>query len=161
MTDEVTIGLNLDTTNFFAEIDTLQQTTDAVVAEWKMKRREILSQMSELNMGISLMIRSLNLVLDVTGKAIHPVFRSLMTTVGSFFSLMNSMAIAYYMSGLPWMIAIGVVLQAVSFDVQMIQNAKLARDYAEVQRQMERTTLLSEDVLAKVLANTALQGGSL
>lgn len=106
-----------------------QAAVDAQVEDWKVKRAEIMRDISEVAQGISLVSRSLRLVAQATGQALDPMQNALLGLLGSTTSLILGTAAAITAGSLGILTGVGLALSAFALGMQTTQTARILEDF--------------------------------
>jgi len=132
VSNEVTIGINVDTTQANAQIMAVSGRVKEVVNEWFYARqtiiREIQTTVSQVSQAISLARQTISIV----GETLDPFFSSLLTMVMSSVSTLLSIAAAMAATGvgIPASVAIGII----ALGLNAVQTAKILKAQVEANR---------------------------
>lgn len=107
-----------------SEIDATQAKIDATVADWKMKRRDIMHGLAQVQQGISYTFQAIRTVIKAAGGTIGPVESAMMATISAAVSVAIATAVALETTVVfAWL---GAILGAVALGLQIASLAKMA-----------------------------------
>ena len=133
----LTATIDVDLTPAEAKVAALQQKIDQQQQEWATRRREILSQMSDIGSGINLAIQAVRQTARMTGKTLNPIFNALLSLVASTTSLVIGTATLLASSSLGVLTGVAIAISTAAFTWNAIQTAKLIADSEEFKAIME------------------------
>ena len=120
-----------------SEVDETQKKIDKQQQEWAITRRETLQQLNSIALGINLTIQAVRITARASGKALDPIFSSLLTLVGSTTSLILATASIMAASSLGVLTGVALTLAGAAYGYQVGQTIQLMADREKMQTTLD------------------------
>lgn len=156
----VTIGIDIDDTQANQKLVSLQTKVDRQVQQWqkqerlittelvttnaaiddtfekmRIRRLEILSQLSALNQSMGLMIQAVRMGAEATGQTIKPYQSAVLNMIQSTTSIMLATATAMNTTGI--LAGAGIALAAFAYGFSMVQSANIIATSEDIQKDID------------------------
>lgn len=127
MSRDVIIGIGIDDSEMDAKVARQQNAIDKQEADWRSKRNQILLEINSINLGISMMVQSLRMVVQITGQTLSPMESAALTMISSTVSMMTATATAMATTGI--LAGAAVILAAAAYGLSIGQTIKITAEY--------------------------------
>jgi len=135
VSNEIIASIGLDATDVYAEVDAMKSATDALVADWNIKRNRMITQANAVMSMTSQITRIYKNMIIAMGGTVDPLTEALLQTIQTV-ALSSAAAgrIIQTVGGpVGWILGGVFVMLALRF--QMDQQRAAEQGMAEVQRQ--------------------------
>ena len=130
---DVSISFLFDTTLAEAQLAEMQGKIDAQQADWAQKRREMLTELRNIAMGINLVVQTIRMAVRVTGQVLSPLYNALLSLVSSVTSVIIATATAMAAGSLGLLTGAALALAGIAFELQLITTVKIIAAQEETQ----------------------------
>lgn len=129
---DITAQVLFDDSDMVEKTAKNQAAIDRQTAEWRAKRQQILLEMHAINLGITTMIGTIRLAVQVTGQALTPVQNALLGMISSTTSIIIATATAMAAGSLGLLTGAALVLAAGAFGFSLAQTAIVIKNSEEM-----------------------------